>query len=126
MRHFLDLLDLEPDELKHLLDDATATNFSTYLTPRRAQDFQDLSGEWASSALDRRQRFTFSPIYDWRPFKNRSWMMKNVIGNWTIAGTAEEGLFEQCLIGASRRTLREIFGADVVEQNKLDRFLGAR
>lgn len=43
-----------------------------------------------------------------------------------IAGTAEEGLFEQCLIGASRRSLREIFGADVVEQNKLDRFLGAR
>jgi hypothetical protein len=35
-------------------------------------------------------------------------------------------LFEECLIGASRRTLREIFGADVVEQNKLERFLGAR
>ncbi len=38
------------------------------------------------------------------------------------AGTAEEALFEQCLIGASRRTLREIFGADVVEQKKLQRF----
>jgi hypothetical protein len=37
-------------------------------------------------------------------------------------GTAEEALFEQCLIGASRRTLREIFGADVVEQKKLERF----
>jgi hypothetical protein len=35
-------------------------------------------------------------------------------------------LFEECLIGASRRTLREIFGADVVEQNKLERFFGAR
>jgi hypothetical protein len=43
-----------------------------------------------------------------------------------IAGTAEESLFEQCLIGASRRTLREIFGADVVEQNKLERFFGPR
>jgi len=71
----------------HLLDDATATNFSTYLTPRRAQDFQNLSAEWASSALDRRHRFTFSPIYDWKPFRNKSWLMKNVIGNWTIAGT---------------------------------------
>lgn len=40
------------------------------------------------------------------------------------AGTAEEALFEQCLIGASRRTLREIFGADVVEQKKLQRFFG--
>ena len=28
----------------HLEDDATATNFSTYLTPRRAQDFQNWSG----------------------------------------------------------------------------------
>lgn len=37
-------------------------------------------------------------------------------------GIPEEDLFEQCLIGASRRTLREIFGADVVEQKKLQRF----
>jgi len=71
----------------HLLDDATATNFSTYLTPRRAQDFQDLRAEWASSALDRRHRFTFTPIYDWKPFQNRSWMMKNIVGNWNISGT---------------------------------------
>jgi hypothetical protein len=71
----------------HLLDDATATNFSTVLSPRRAQDFQNLSAEWASSALDHRQRFTFSPIYDWKPFQGRSWVMKNVIGNWNIAGT---------------------------------------
>jgi hypothetical protein len=39
-----------------------------------------------------------------------------------IAGTPEEALFEQCLIGASRRTLNEIFGADIVEQKKLERF----
>jgi len=39
-----------------------------------------------------------------------------------IAGTTEETLFEQCLIGASRRTLNEIFGADIVEQKKLERF----
>ena len=71
----------------HLLDDATATNFSTYLSPRRAQDFQDLRSEWASSALDHRQRFTFSPIYDWKPFQGRSWLLKNVVGNWNIAGT---------------------------------------
>jgi hypothetical protein len=71
----------------HLLDDATATNFSTYLTPRRAQDFQDLGSDWASSALDRRHRFTFSPIYDWKPFKSGNWFMKNIAGNWTISGT---------------------------------------
>jgi hypothetical protein len=72
----------------HLLDDATATNFSTYLSPRRAQDFQDLRAEWASSALDHRQRFTFTPIYDWKAFTNtHSWILKNVVSNWTFSGT---------------------------------------
>jgi hypothetical protein len=71
----------------HLEDDATATNFSTYLTPRRAQDYQDLKAEWSNSALDHRQRFTFSPIYDFMPFKNGNWFMKNLVGNWTISGT---------------------------------------
>ncbi len=71
----------------HLEDDATATNFSTYLTPRRAQDFQNLKADWATSALDRRQRFTFTPVYEFRPFKDGNWMMKNIIGNWNIAGT---------------------------------------
>jgi hypothetical protein len=71
----------------HLIDDATATNFSTYLTPRRAQDFQNLAVEKASSALDRRQRFTFTTIYDFMPFKNGNWFMKNIAGNWTLAGT---------------------------------------
>ncbi len=71
----------------HMMDDATATNFSTYLSPRRAQDFQNLAADWGTSALDRRQRFTFAPIYDWRPFKGGSWMMKNVVGNWTLSGS---------------------------------------
>ena len=71
----------------HLEDDATATNFSTYLSPRRAQDFQNLKADWASSALDRRQRFTFTPVYEFRPFKDGNWFMKNILGNWNIAGT---------------------------------------
>jgi hypothetical protein len=71
----------------HLEDDATATNFSTYLSPRRAQDFQNLKADWASSALDRRQRFTLTPVYEFRPFKNSNWLMKNIVGNWNIAGT---------------------------------------
>jgi hypothetical protein len=71
----------------HNFDDSTATNFSTILSPRRAQDFQNLRAEWASSALDRRHRFTITPIYDFKPFQNGNWMMKNVIGNWNISGT---------------------------------------
>jgi hypothetical protein len=71
----------------HNEDDATATNFSTYLTPRRAQDFKNLKADWATSALDRRQRFTFTPIYEFRPFKTGNWAMKNLVGNWNISGT---------------------------------------
>jgi len=71
----------------HAQDDSTATNFSTILTPRRAQDFQNMRAEWADSGLDRRHRFTFSPIYDFRPFKNGNWLMKNIVGNWNISGT---------------------------------------
>jgi hypothetical protein len=71
----------------HMLDDASGTFSSTALTPRRAQNFQDMAAEWASSALDRRQRLTFTPVYDWRPFSNGNWVMKNVVGNWNISGT---------------------------------------
>ncbi|MFN7995238.1 MAG: carboxypeptidase regulatory-like domain-containing protein [Bryobacteraceae bacterium] len=71
----------------HNFDDSTATNFSTILSPRRPQDFQNLRAEWASSALDRRQRFTFTPVFDFKPFQNRNWMLKNVVGNWNISGT---------------------------------------
>ena len=71
----------------HAEDNATATNFSTYLTPRRAQDYQNYGPEWASSALDHRQRFTLTPIYDWKPFQNSNWFMKNLVGNWSISGT---------------------------------------
>jgi hypothetical protein len=71
----------------HLEDDATATNFSTYLSPRRAQDFRDLRSEWASSALDHRHRFTFTPVYDFKIFRNSNWFLKNVVSNWNMSGT---------------------------------------
>jgi Carboxypeptidase regulatory-like domain len=71
----------------HTIDDSTATNFSTYLTPRRAQDFQNLAADKSSSALDRRQRFTFTPVYEFQPFKGGNWFLKNVVGNWGISGT---------------------------------------
>ena len=46
-----------------------------------------MRAEWASSALDRRQRLTFTPIYDFKPFQNGNWLMKNIVGNWNISGT---------------------------------------
>jgi hypothetical protein len=71
----------------HLMDDSTATVNTTLLTPRRPQDFQNLRAEWASSMLDRRQRFTFTPIFDFNPFPNGRWIAKNIAGNWNLALT---------------------------------------
>ena len=71
----------------HALDDSTATVYSTVLTPRRGQDFRNLGNDWSSSALDRRIRFTFTPTYDFKPFQKDNWFMKNLVGNWNLAGT---------------------------------------
>ncbi len=71
----------------HNFDDSTATNFSTILSPRRTQDFQNQREEWASSALDRRHRLTLSPVYDFKPFQGDNWLMKNILGNWNFSGT---------------------------------------
>ena len=71
----------------HSMDDSTATNFSTIMSPRRTQDFQNNRLEWANSALDRRHRLTITPVYDFKPFQNGNWLMKNVVGNWNVSGT---------------------------------------
>jgi hypothetical protein len=69
----------------HAIDDSTATVASTVFTPRRPQDSQNLRPERSSSALDHRQRLSFEMIYDMPLFKNRSWWLKNVVGNWEVA-----------------------------------------
>jgi hypothetical protein len=70
----------------HVIDDSTADFFSTYLTPRRAQDSNNLAADRSSSALDRRQRFTFAAIYDVPYFsKSSNYLLKNLVGNWEIA-----------------------------------------
>jgi hypothetical protein len=71
----------------HAQDDSTATVNSTDFTPRRGQDFQNLRADWSDSALDHRQRFTFTPVYDIRFFSSRNWMAKNVVSNWSLNGT---------------------------------------
>ena len=78
----------------HNIDDNTTSHFSTYLTPRRPQDFNNQRAERATSALDRRHRLTMSWVYDAPWYKgSHSWMMKNLAGNWRFVGTytAETG-----------------------------------
>ena len=69
----------------HLIDDATAEVFSTVLSPRRAQDGQNLRNDYANSILDHRHRFTLSIVYDMPFFKNSNAFMRNTAGGWEIA-----------------------------------------
>jgi hypothetical protein len=69
----------------HTIDDSTADFFTTILTPRRPQDFQNLHRDRSNSALDRRHRFTMAAIYDVPFFKTGNWIEKNVLGNWEVA-----------------------------------------
>jgi hypothetical protein len=69
----------------HLIDNSTADVHSTDLTPRRPQDFQNLGGDRANSALDHRHRFTLALLYDEPFFKNGNALLKNTLGNWEIA-----------------------------------------
>jgi hypothetical protein len=76
----------------HLMDDSTMeVNFTT-LSPRRPQNFQDIRSDWASSALDRRQRLTLSWMWDTPWFeRNRNWFLRNVAAHYSFGGvyTAE-------------------------------------
>ncbi len=69
----------------HNIDNSTADVFSTLLSPRRPENFQNLAIEKASSALDHRQRFTLAVVYDLPFFRNGNFFVKNLIGNWEVA-----------------------------------------
>jgi hypothetical protein len=69
----------------HNIDNSTATVDTTVLAPRRPMDFQNLGIERASSLLDYRNRIVMQMVYDVPFLKNRSWWLKNVVGNWEIA-----------------------------------------
>ncbi len=70
------------------MDNSTADVFSTILTPRRPQDFQNLRNDYSVSPLNRTQRFTFSAVWDVPLFKeSNNWYMKNLLGNWLYTGS---------------------------------------
>jgi hypothetical protein len=68
----------------HTIDNSTADFFSTVITPRRPQDFQNLAADRSNSALDHRNRFSFALVYDVPWYKNGNWFMKNLVGNWQV------------------------------------------
>jgi hypothetical protein len=68
------------------MDDATAEVFATTLTPRRPQDSQNVNADYSRSALDRTHRISLEAVYDLQLYKHsNSFLLKNVVGNWTIA-----------------------------------------
>ena len=67
------------------MDNATDEVFATVLTPRRPQNSQDLSGDYSRSALDRTHRVTMEAIYDLPFYKHSGFVLRNLVGNWTIA-----------------------------------------
>jgi hypothetical protein len=64
------------------IDNSTADFFSTSLTPRRPQDFQDWNAERSVSPLSRTHRFTLAAVYDLPYLKHGNWLVRNVVGNW--------------------------------------------
>jgi hypothetical protein len=71
----------------HLIDDTTAEVFSTVLSPRRVEDFQNMRRERANSALDHRHRFVTSWIYEVPWFANSTGWAKTLLGGINLAGT---------------------------------------
>ena len=67
------------------IDNSTADFFSTSLTPRRPQDFQNWDAEKSVSALSRTNRLTLSAVYDLPLFKSDNWAVKNILGNWSFS-----------------------------------------
>jgi hypothetical protein len=61
----------------HAIDDSTAEVNSTTLTPRRAENFNNLTAEKATSALDHRNRLVMTAIYDLPGYGSNS-LMKNL------------------------------------------------
>ncbi|HTX40158.1 MAG TPA: carboxypeptidase regulatory-like domain-containing protein [Bryobacteraceae bacterium] len=70
----------------HNIDNSTADVFSTYTTPRRPQNFQNINADRSDSALDHRQRFTYQVLYD-VPFlkQDQNWFLRNIVGSWEVA-----------------------------------------
>ncbi len=72
----------------HLIDDTTAEVFSTILSPRRVEDFQNLKAEKADSALDRRHRLVISSLYELPYFsKSNNWAARTFLGGISFSGT---------------------------------------
>ena len=85
-RHFRNGLTLQAAYTwSRTIDNSTADFFTTSLTPRRPQDFQNWGADKSVSALSRTHRLTIAAVYDLPLFKSDNWVMKNIVGNWSFS-----------------------------------------
>jgi hypothetical protein len=77
------------------IDNSTAELFSTVLSPRRAQDFQNITNEKGPSAYHRPHRFTFGGNFEFPFFRIENRVMRALFGGFTISPvyTYERGGF---------------------------------
>jgi len=71
----------------HTIDDATNELFSSVVNPRRAFDWMNLGLDRGRSALDIRQKFAMSWIYELPTLKNQHAALKAVANGWQFSGT---------------------------------------
>lgn len=86
----------------HLIDDTTAEVFSTVLSPRRVEDFQNLRKERATSALNHTHRWVSSALYDLPFFTHgANGLTRRLLGGVNLAGTLtfESGEYVTVLSG---------------------------
>src|SRR5947208_1869194 len=68
----------------HTLDNSTNEFFTSLLNPRRAQDTNRLSDDWASSDLDVRHKFALSMTYQIPDVKSESRLVKTFVNGFQI------------------------------------------
>src|SRR5207302_11327257 len=68
----------------HTLDNSTNEFFTSLLNPRRAQDTNRLSEDWASSDLDVRHKFALSMTFQIPDVKSESRLVKTFVNGFQI------------------------------------------
>jgi hypothetical protein len=72
----------------HNIDDSTADLFSTLLSPRRPQDFQNMAAEKSASFLDRRHRLTYTWVYQLPGYsKSDNKFLRYALSGYIFSGT---------------------------------------
>jgi hypothetical protein len=79
--------------LSKTIDDSTNELFSSFVNPRRPENFFDLQSARAESVLSRRHRLSVGWIWEVPFYRNERGFMAQILGNWQISGVyqAESG-----------------------------------